>query len=177
MDECTAWLFQGIADHEAAIAIDSLDREKFGCHVIAKLQQAVEKLIKSIVASLRDAGILAIEIGFGHSVSRFVATMLSLPHAKAVRLAQRRLWKMLDAPTRAGISAIDELVPRRPPPGTPPTRNTEYPFQTQQQKWAYPALDGVFDPTDLVRFRAVANRIRTQVPAIVSAIRHQTSSR
>lgn len=170
MDECMAWLHQGIADFEAAIAFDSLQRNEFHCQIIAKFQQAVEKMIKSIVAALRDAGILAIQIGYGHQVSPFMKTMLQLPHAKKDRTVQRRLCILLDSPTRDGIRDLERLIPRRPPPGQEPNRNTEYPFPTAAT-WSYPASKGVFRREEVERYRSVAKRVRTQVPAIVSILR------
>lgn len=172
MDESWAWLQQGIADHDAAIALGSFQRENFRCHVIAKFQQSVEKCVKSIVAALREANILSIEIGWTHAVSPFVKVMIRLPHARANFGIQRSLWILLDIKTRETISALDKLVPRRPPPGREPERNTEYPFRNDGE-WTFPAKSEAFDAKDIQRFQGVVNRIRTQAPRIVSALSRQ----
>src|SRR5207248_4102389 len=130
VDEFMAWLLQARADREAAELLAGGEVRHGRCHAIAKWQQTVEKAIKAIVACLRDAGVLHIEIGYKHGVERFVSVLIRLPHARDNRTIQQQLHGFLDQATRSGLRALDALVPRRPAPGDGPQRNTEYPFLT-----------------------------------------------
>src|SRR5262245_36992915 len=126
MDESIAWLSQGIADRRAAELLFADHEEKDRCHVIAKWQQAVEKTIKAIVAALREAGVINVQIGYQHEVARFIRILVNLRGVPGTRHIQNQLRGLLDQQTRAAIIALDALVPRRPPPGQKPRRNTEY---------------------------------------------------
>jgi hypothetical protein len=127
VDEFMASLLQARADWEAAELLANEEISYSYCRAIAKWQQTVEKPIKAIVACLRDAGILHIDIGYQHGVERFVSVLIRLPHVTDNRSIQQQLHGFLDQHTRAGIRALDALVPRRPAVGHGPRRNTEYP--------------------------------------------------
>jgi len=173
MDESIAWLYQGVADHNAAIALNSLKRPEFRCQVIAKLQQSVEKLIKNVVAALREARILGNKIGYKHAATPFVVIMLHLPRQTSNRAIQWRLRTIFDESTRAGINALDRIVPRKPPADRDPERNTEYPFRGPDRKWTYPAQPDTFGDKEFDQFREVAQRIRKHAPEIIPALRRQ----
>jgi len=173
VDEASAWFRQGVADRLAAERFAGDNDTETRCHAIAKWQQTVEKCVKAIVAALRMAGVLHIEIGYGHKAARFIDVLIRLPHAVKHRAVQQELRRLLDGRTRAGIVALDALAPRRPPPGQLPTRNTEYPFQDAAANWTYPASAGVFSQEETQRFRALAHRIVEGVGRITSAIRRR----
>ena len=76
MDESIAWLQQAIADRKAVELFAANAEGWTRCHVLAKCQQTVEKAIKAIIAALRHAGILHIEIGYRHEVERFLTVLI-----------------------------------------------------------------------------------------------------
>lgn len=173
MDEPLAWLRQAVADRLAAERFIADKGGAIPCHAVAKYQQTVEKAIKAIVAALRDIGVLHIEIGYQHEVERFMNVLIRLPRAAENKTVQQHLRGLLDENTRAGIRSLDALVPRRPPPGERPHKNTEYPFCDAEGEWIYPAADGVFSSEDVSRFRAMAHRIADRAGQILSAIRRR----
>lgn len=171
MDESVAWLNQGIADRAASERFAADEDRSTRCHALAKCQQAVEKSVKAIVAALRDAGVLHIEIGFGHAVEPFLRVLVRLPRPGDTKTIRQHLNGLLDEATRAGIRALDALAPRRPPPGGRLRRNTEYPFHAAAGGWTYPADETTFSAQEMNRFRALAYRVVAGAGRIVSAIR------
>lgn len=171
MDESFAWLQQAVADRHAAERFAGSEEGWARCHALAKCQQAVEKAIKAIVAALRDARILHIEIGYRHEVARFLNVLIRLPHAAANRAIQRHLQSFLNQNTRDGIRDLDALAPRAPAPGQGLRRNTEYPFHDAGESWTYPAADKTFTPEEVERFRQLAYRIVDNAARIITAIR------
>jgi HEPN domain len=171
VDGSVAWLQQSIADRAAGELLVSSKRTEMYCHAIAKWQQAVEKAIKAVIAALRDAGVLAIEIGYRHEVARFISVLLRLPHGRENKTIQQHLRGLFNEHTRANIRNLDELAPHRPAPGQPPQRNTEYPFQVTPTNWSYPAAEDVFSSKEIQRFRNLAHRIVAGAGKIVSAVR------
>src|SRR5262249_22126007 len=129
MTETRAWLFQAHADLACADKILDINDPSTYCHSIAKYQQAVEKAIKALVAALRDSRGLSIQIGWTHPVERFMSVLTRLPRSSANRDLQNIIHGLFDETTRGALRALDRLVPRRPPSGLHPERNTEYPFQ------------------------------------------------
>ena len=172
-DEFMAWLHQARSDREAAELLAGSNAGQSRCHAIAKWQQTVEKSIKAIVACLRDAGVLHIEIGYKHGVERFVSVLVRLPHAKDNRTIQQQLHGFLDQTTRSGLRALDALVPRRPTVGDAPQRNTEYPFLIADKKWTYPAAEKIFSDAEFQRFRDLAQRVLQRAGQIVGALRRR----
>jgi hypothetical protein len=173
VDESIAWFEQSAADSLAAGRM--LDSKNVGmrCNAIAKWQQTVEKAVKAIVAALREVGVLTIEIGYRHEVERFIGVLLRLPRAQGNKDIQQHLRGLLDPTTRADIRSLDALAPRRPPPGQPPRRNTEYPFCDAKNKWTFPAAKGAFSADEIQRFRTLAYRVLTGAGRIISAIRRR----
>ena len=173
MDEPYAWLEQADSDREAAEShLQSASNVK-PCHAIAKYQQAVEKAVKALVAELRDRGIIFVKDAslYRHEVEPFANQMVRLPHPKRDKDLSLNLRCLLDSKTRSEIGAIDALTPRRPLPGQPSSRNTEYPFPDPQNGWIYPAAPSVFTPSEVQRFRGLSHRIVTGARRIISAIR------
>jgi hypothetical protein len=173
MDEPIAWLRQAIADRKAAERFAADNDGASRCHAIAKWQQTSEKAIKAIIAALNNARVIHTQIGYFHGVERFISLLIRLPHAVDNRATQQHLHGFLNQETRSGIKELDALVPKRPPPGENPRRNTEYPFIDANAQWTYPAADGTFSQAEMERFRALAHRILDNASRIVSAIRRR----
>lgn len=171
MDESFAWLQQALADRVAVEQFAGNAASGTRCHALAKCQQTVKKAIKAIVAALRDAKILSIEIGYRHEVARFLNVLIRLPHAAANRAIQRHLQSFLNQDTRKGIHALDALAPKAPAPGQGPRRNTEYPFHDASGNWTYPAAEATFSVEEVERFRQLAYRIVDNAARIITAIR------
>jgi hypothetical protein len=175
MSEHRAWLRQAQRDREVAErAVDLGDASTF-CHGLAKLQQAVEKSVKALIVALRDHRDLEIAVGWAHGVERFMGILIRLPRAVGDRNdIQGHIRRLLDENTRGDIRALDRLAPRRPPPGLPPQRNTEYPF-LHAGEWHAPADLDIFSRQELDRFRALAGRIVAGCARLISAIERGTS--
>lgn len=131
MDEPMAWLYQAMADREAAERFVAKKGGTGRCHAIAKWQQTVEKAVKALVSALHGAGILGARFRPRHEVERYVGILVRLPRGPDNRTIQQLLHGLLDQRTRAGIRALDGLAPQ-----LPPRRNTEYPFQDAHSKSA-----------------------------------------
>src|SRR5947209_2372023 len=126
MSEHRAWLRQAQSERESAERVLDLGDASTFCHAIAKSQQAVEKSIKALVVALRDDRRLHIAIGWTHTVEQFLGILTRLPRFGGHnRDIQSIIHGLLDETTRAAVRALDQLAPRRPPPGMPPYRNTE----------------------------------------------------
>lgn len=171
MDESMAWLQQAIADRKAVERFAGNAEGWTRCHALAKCPQTVEKAITAIVAALRDAKVLHIEIGYRHEVARFLNVLIRLPHATDNRAIQRHLQAFLNENTRGGIHSLDALAPRAPAPGEGPRRNIEYPFHDAEGNGTYPADEDTFSLEEVQRFRRLAHRIVENAFRIVTAIR------
>jgi len=168
VDEPTAWLYQAAADREAAEHLVARSTGAGRCYAVAHWQQTVEKSIKAMVLALHEAGVLGSGIRPWHEVEPYVAWLLRLPRAAPNRAIQGVLRGLLSQGARAGIRALDALVPRWPPP-----RNTEYPFRDAGGDWTYPAAAGVFSQAESDQFRALAYRVLGAAGRVVSLIRRR----
>lgn len=170
MSERRAWLRQAQNDRQSAEQVLELGDSSTFCHTIAKSQQAVEKSIKGLVAALRDLRGIGVEIGWAHSVEWFMRVLTRLPRSNGANQdIQARLRALFDETTRGSIRALERFAPRRPPPGMPPGRNTEYPF-FDEGVWRAPVDSGTFSRTDVDRFRAVASKVVQGCARAISAI-------
>ena len=172
MDEPVAWLQQAISERAAADRLLGGANGAEWCHVIAKYQQTVEKAIKAMVAALRDHGVLSVTIGYQHPVEPFVSMLIRLRRDAGNRGITSHLRRLLDHNTRDSIRSLDALVPRRPPPGEPHRRNTEYPFQDSASQWTCPAVQGAFSLAEVQKFRDLSHRIANGASQMISTIRH-----
>jgi HEPN domain-containing protein len=170
MSEHRAWLRQAQKDRESAERVlDLADGSSF-CHFLAKSQQAVEKSVKALVAALRDLRGIGVDIGWTHSVERFMSVLTKLPRSQGANQdIQSNIRALFHETTRGNIRALDGLAPRRPPPGEPPGRNTEYPFQNHGV-WQAPSDTGIFSRDDVSRFRSLASRVVEGCARVISAI-------
>jgi hypothetical protein len=175
MSEHRAWLRQAQKDEESVKRVlDLKDRTTF-CHAIAKSQQAVEKSVKALVAALRDCKGFGVAIGWTHPVERFMSFLIRLAHSGGKdRAIQSIIHGLFNEKTRGDVRALDRLAPRRPPTGSLPGVNTEYPF-VKNGEWRAPADPDIFSRRDVDRFRALASRIVQGCARIISAIERGTS--
>ncbi len=165
MDESYAWLQQAISDRAAAERLSGQENGAEWCHAIAKYQQTVEKAVKAIVTALH------IRVGYQHGVGNLVDVLIRLPRRAGKRDIANNLSRWLDTNTRTAIRSLDILAPKRPAPGQPHRRNTEYPFQDAQDRWTYPAARGVFSSTEIEQFRDLSHRIARVAEQVISATR------
>ena len=174
MDESAAWIAQAAADRAAAERKRSFaERLKAPawCHTVAKYQQAVEKSIKAIVAALRECGVRGLHpVGYDHRVQNHLRLLRRLPGGGALPTIQRKLQDFLDAATRNSIGNLENLAPRRPAPGDPHPRNTEYPFNAAGD-WTYPAASDSFSLAEVKEFQKLMARVSHYATNIVSALR------
>jgi hypothetical protein len=175
VDESAAWSKQAAADYAAAErerAFAERSATESWCHAVAKYQQAVEKAIKSIVAALRECGVRGVPAtGYDHQVQDHLRLLRRLPGGGAGRSIQSKLKEFLDAQTRDSIRHLENLAPRRPAPGTPHARNTEYPFNAAGGAWTYPAATDSFSVAEVNEFRKLTGRVSYYARNIVSALR------
>jgi hypothetical protein len=169
----SVWLIQASADHRTANRL--LDRKEpwLFCQIVSKLQQSVEKSVKGIVASLQEAGVLAVPIGRRHDVERFFGALVHLPRRVENREIQTLIQGLLNENTRGEIRSLGALAPKWPVPGSPFPRNTEYPYQdpVDRTQWRAPSAEGSFNwERDVQRFLPLAGRILRQSQRIVGAI-------
>ena len=175
MDESAAWIAQAGADRAAAVRergfAERLEAPVW-CHTVAKYQQAVEKSIKAIVAALHECGVRGLPpIGYDHRVQNHLRLLRRLPGGGAGPTIQRKLKDFLDAATRNTIRNLENLAPRRPAPGDPHPRNTEYPFNTAGGAWTYPAASDSFSVAEVKEFQKLMGRVSHYATNIVSALR------
>ena len=165
MDESVAWLQQAISDRAAAERLNGDENGAEWCHAIAKYQQTVEKAVKAIVAALH------ISVGYQHGVGNLVDVLIRLPRGAGNRDIANNLSRRFDTNTRRAIRSLDILRAKRPAPGQPHRRNTEYPFQDPHDRWTYPAARGVFSSAEIEQFRDLSHRIARVAEQVISAIR------
>ncbi len=171
MNESQAWLAQAMSDLACAERVRESGDPSMNCHVVAKCQQAVEKSVKGLVAGLRQASFLKVQIGPQHSVLRFMSAILRKPRSDGEHGLHGRLIALFNEHTRGEIQAIEALIPRFPGGGASPVRNTEYPFRSDGGAWSYPAYTRAFSPDEVARFRDLARRVVSSCARLESAVR------
>lgn len=168
MNEWRAWLAQARSDYTVGSALAEQNIPL--CHSIANFQQAVEKAVKGLVVALAAEKFLAIRVGRRHEVGPYVSAMVRLRRSGARKSVHSAIQRLFGADVRAQIRDLDSLVPKWPPPGVPPARNTEYPYQDSKHEWRAPAELEVFSLDEADAFRHMAARIVDGCSRIVSAI-------
>ncbi|MDD4889087.1 MAG: hypothetical protein PHU85_04090 [Phycisphaerae bacterium] len=171
MGECPGklWSRQARSDKDAGNRLALKADPASFCHAIAKYQQAVEKSIKGIVASLRDAGELKdTPIGRGHRVDKHVTALVRRGHP------QNDIWSkiagLLRQDRRDLIETLGKLAPRLRL-GEKASRNTEYPYQNPDESWRVPCDTDSFDwHRDVWRFRLLAEKIVSEADRIIDAV-------
>lgn len=169
------WLAQVESDLLAAERV--LDRAQGGawsyCQAIAKQQQAVEKSIRTIVAALRESGLMNMPTRRIHRVDHEISALirLSSAHEAAPRDVGDHIRHLLNEHRRGEIRALCALAPRWPGPGDLFTQNHEYPFQSSDGSWRAPAEAGSFRLSeDVDRFRVLMNEVVRGTRRLVTAL-------
>ena len=174
MTERRAWLDQAVSDRHAVERALDLDDPATYCHAIAKCQQAVEKGVKALVATLRDFKIWNIDVGRDHKVGRFFSAFVKVSKATKNLALQKQLRRLCDEAHRQEINNLDRLVPKWPAPGTVPERNTEYPFRNSHDgPWRKPCEPDAFTRSEVESFRSLADRVVRGCGKLISAIEHE----
>ncbi len=169
MTEHGAWLDQSQSDLAASIRVlDRSDGTTY-CHAIAKAQQAVEKSIKGLMTVLRHNEIVSVTVGWKHDVERFMTILVRLAGVRNRGEIGAMIANAFDQETRGDIRAIDRLVPKRPPPGSLPSRNTEYPYQAHGV-WHAPSESDSFTWEEVRRFQALAHHVVGRCRQIASVV-------
>ncbi len=153
-----------------AEALVDLGDVNFYCHIVAKYQQAVEKLVKAVATALRPHGLAVHSIGYNHGVEKLIEMIAKLPRLRVLHDAQMHLASLFSPHHRAEIIALSGLAPRRPAGGALHRRNTEYPFQTSQDQWTCPAMRGVFVKSEVERFGSLWKYLYRHASALIDAL-------
>lgn len=171
------WLAQVRSDYQAARRVLGRSDHSTYCQAVAKCQQVVEKSIKAVVAALRDRGTLRIHTGRRHQVEPLVSALIRLASGRGEsRGIQKHISDLLAEHRRGGVFAVCALAPKWPRPGEPFPRNTEYPFQQDEDTWRAPADEGVFGlEKDVQQFQRLADDFYCRLPRIISAIEREPS--
>jgi HEPN domain-containing protein len=174
MDEAgpAVWWKQADADRRAARRVfDPKDDSSF-CQAIAKQQQAVEKAVKGLAASVRDARLASIRIKFTHEVDKLLNALNRIHRPTGENAAiQSRIHRLFSTYWEGEIGALMELAPKaRSDPDSILTRNIEYPYQNEDGTWRAPAELGSFSDADVRRFQALADHIVHGTERLISAI-------
>lgn len=153
MLQSDAWLMQAKSDYSAAKILYEQDQEDLYCHVVAKIQQCIEKAIKGLAVL-----ILRAPIGRGHDVSRFLAAFRRLPNNHRDRSIQSFINSTFNQHVRELIQKLDQVFPKWPAPGQSFQRNTEYPFESNGA-WTCPCDIGIFTSHEVDELREAAHKI------------------
>lgn len=176
MKASDAWLAQSKSDFEASGRVFVEDDCATYCQTISKCQQTVEKSVKGLVTALTEAGIWTTEVGWKHEVGKF-ATLFVLLHptkkkaesAKDIMSSLRQFFSRSDIDS--GIRQLDGLVPKRPAPGDPLQRNTEYPFHASDRSFLAPAETNIFTLKEVKHCQDIAERVFVLCTKAASALR------
>ena len=170
------WSRQAQSDLDAANRMLDIGDASTYCHALAKYQQSVEKSIKSIITTLRDAGIISKEPGWSHEVEKDVSALIHLPSSPTIRDTQTRIKGLLNDFRRGEIRALCALAPKRPAPGELFRRNTEYPYQKSQDEWTIPSSTDAFTLNEVRRFEKIAHHICIESSKLITALRRAPGS-
>ena len=179
MLEFLAWLTQARSDYSAAgreFQWALQQRPPVLCHAVAKYQQALEKFIKAIMSALREAGVGGVHsAGYDHHVQNHLRILRRIPGGGVGRSIQKHLRDFLDRDTMRGISTLENLAPRRPAPGLPHERNTEYPYNAPGGGWTCPAVPDSFSLVEVQEFEKLLRRIAYYANNIAATLHHLPS--
>ncbi len=167
MRESEAWIVQVKSDFATAEKLFDETQTSLYCQAIAKYQQVVEKSVKAMVASVKDAGVPINPVTRSHSLTREVQSLKLLRRAdNASTEAIARLF----AQYQTAIEDVSKLAPAWPQPGQLFSRNTEYPFEVAGG-WSAPAEAGVFSWAEVKEVRETAWIIHRRAMKFAQAVR------
>ncbi len=166
------WLSQAHSDFCAAKRVYQAGDDSTYCQAIAKYQQVVEKSVKALAAGLQHAKITQISSGhyYKHDVDRLAQAIRHSLDPKNVNEIHDKVAELFNEHYRQEIKILSSFAPRRPPPGAPHQRNTEYPFQNANGGWTAPAKPKTFTSQEVTRFSDLADQIWKRCNKIISAL-------
>ncbi len=166
------WLSQAHSDFCAAERVYQAKDDSTYCQAIAKYQQVVEKSVKALAAGLQHAKITQISAThyYKHDVGRLAQAIRHSVDPKNLGEIHDKIAELFNAHYREEIRILSSFAPRRPPPGAPHPRNTEYPFQDRNGDWTAPAKSKSFTSQEVIRFNKLADQIWKQCNKIISAL-------
>ena len=146
------------------------DQEKASayCQSISKYQQVVEKSINAIDAVLREQSILFERAKAEHCPLRMINRLVNLSQRRHSDLASNR-QRIFHERWYADIYDLCALAPKLPLKDELYRRNTEYPFQNEDETWTSPAEINSFTLHQVQRFDNVARSLRREAQLIVTA--------
>jgi hypothetical protein len=164
------WLEQAQSDFDCAVCLQNGSCQNVQCHIVAKLQQSVEKAIKALVQAMVDTNRIRVAIEFNHQIDRYITVLTHMSGAQSstARTLRNRMQSLFNEQERHHINDLSMLAPRRPAPGELFRKNTEYPFQLHDGSWCAPAA-GIFSDADVTRFQSLAQRLLENIHKHVSA--------
>lgn len=167
MKESEAWIVQVKSDFATAEMLFVETQAHLYCQAIAKYQQVVEKSVKAMVASVKDAGVPINPVTRSHSLIREIQSLKFLRRADNASIeAIARLF----AQYQSAIEDVSRLAPAWPQPGQLFPRNTEYPFEVAGG-WSAPAEAGVFTWAEVREVRETAWVIHRRAVKFAQAVR------
>lgn len=169
MTEAEAWLKQVESDFAAAEAVFDQGKACTYCQCISKYQQVVEKSINVIDAVLREQGLFDRRVKAQHYPLRMINRLVRLPLRQQSDLAAN--MQRLFTRWAADIYDLCDLAPELPLKGELYQRNTEYPFQNEDETWTAPADADSFTAAQVQRFSNVAKNLRREAQLIETAAR------
>ncbi len=167
MTESEAWLLQVESDFAAANNVLDNEDPSTCCQSISKCQQVVEKSINVIDAVLREQGILNGRVKAQHYPLRMINRLVRLPIQKEPDLAAN--MKRLFIRWGGDIYDLCDLAPELPLKDELYQRNTEYPFQNEDETWTAPAAANSFTSDQVKRFIFTARNLRREAQEISTA--------
>ncbi len=184
MRESAAFRLQARSDLLAAVTLGGATcPPDLRAHVLAKLQQGVEKVVKAAIVVLWDAGTIVGGVsGKPNTNARAPNDHTVAPFAEAIALfrtssggrnpphALQSLGKVFTLARRRVIAELDALAPTWPLPGGPHERNTEYPYESTANDWRYPSEPTAFTRQQTQWLFKEASNLVDQVDRFVEAI-------
>ena len=114
MNESSAWIVQVKPDFATAERLFNEAETGLYCQAIAKYQRVVEKSVKAMVASARDAGVPINQVTRSHSLAKEIQSLKLLRRADK---ASTEAIAQLFAQYQTAIEDVSRLAPAWPQPG------------------------------------------------------------
>jgi hypothetical protein len=161
------WLRQALSDLECASLLET--KPELRCHAVAKYQQALEKGVKALATAINDNTRTEITIGFKHDVEPYINVMQRLPLKPNSNVPQR-IRSLFNARDMSILYDLIAQAPRRPAPGEKYARNTEYPFQNDEDEWTAPCDANVYSDEELKAWSRLTTKIVYEVERLVGVL-------
>lgn len=158
MTESEALLLQVYSDLQAAELVYVEADEATYCQAAAKYQQAAEKIVKAVCASVEEKGKATFQNRYTHNLGALF-TVLTLPSLKP-------LDAVFDTSRQTQINSLMQIAPTR----STTLRNTEYPFQGAAGEWQAPAAKGVFSKAEVTEYAFLSSQLLTAAKAALAEL-------